>query len=88
MRRFDKEGDGIGFALYLDELTRLLADRPAWDADVLALYRETDDPVAVNAAVFALVAAGLRVFAATEPPAGFRAEKTLRFIGADFTEVP
>ena len=88
MRRFDKEGDGIGFALYLDELTRLLADRPAWDADVLALYRETDDPVAVNAAVFALVAAGLRVFAATEPPAAFRAEKTLRFIGADFTEVP
>ena len=55
---------------------------------MLALYQETDNPVQVNAAVFALVAAGLRVFAATEPPAGFRAEKTLRLNGADFTEVP
>ncbi|NLI21527.1 MAG: hypothetical protein GX418_08280, partial [Clostridiales bacterium] len=34
MHRFGKEGDAIGFALYLDELTRVLADRPAWDADV------------------------------------------------------
>lgn len=30
---------------------------------MLALYQETDNPIQVNAAVFALVAAGLRVFA-------------------------
>jgi len=38
MRRFGKDGDAIGFAIYLDELSRALADHPRWDADVLALY--------------------------------------------------
>jgi ATP phosphoribosyltransferase regulatory subunit len=88
MRRFGKEGDGIGFALYLDELTRALSDKRAWDADVLALYRETDDPAKVGAAVFALVGDGLRVLAATERPADFNAEKTLAFDGEAFREVP
>jgi ATP phosphoribosyltransferase regulatory subunit len=87
MRRFDKQGDGIGFAVYLDELTRLLAERPAWDADALALYSPTDDPAKVSAAVFAMAADGLRVLAATEPPTDFRAEKTLRFNGETFREV-
>ncbi|MCE5343574.1 MAG: ATP phosphoribosyltransferase regulatory subunit [Eubacteriales bacterium] len=86
MRRFDKEGDGIGFALYLDELTRVLADKPAWDADVLALYRETDDPAKVNAAVFALAAQGLRILAASERPADVKAEKTMVFTGETFEE--
>ena len=41
MRRFGKEADGIGFAVYLDELSRSLSDnRQALDADVLLLYRD------------------------------------------------
>ncbi len=86
MRRFDKEGDGIGFALYLDELTRVLADKPAWDADVLALYRESDDPAKVHTAVFALAVKGLRVLAASERPADIKAEKTMIFTGETFEE--
>ena len=88
MRRFGKQGSGFGFALYLDELTRVLAGKPAWDADVLALYRETDEPARVNAAVFALAASGLRVLAACERPADFHAAKTMVFTGDTFTEVP
>ncbi|MDD3213038.1 MAG: ATP phosphoribosyltransferase regulatory subunit, partial [Eubacteriales bacterium] len=88
MRRFEKQGDGIGFAVYLDALTRVLADRPAWDADVLALYSDADDPAKVNAAVFALSAQGLRVLAAQEKPADFHAEKVMRFAGESFREVP
>ena len=60
MRRFGKEGDAIGFALYLDELTRVLGDHRVWDADVLALYCEGDDLAQVNAAVFAMARGGLR----------------------------
>jgi len=88
MRRFGKEGDGIGFALYLDELSRALADKRVWDADVLALYAEGDDPAKVNAAVFALARQGLRVLAAAERPADFHAERVMAFTGEIFEEVP
>lgn len=80
MRRFGKEADGIGFAVYLDELSRCLADRQAMDADVLVLYRVGDDLSALHRAVFTLAAQGLRVVtrkggAAPELKVG----KTLRF---------
>jgi len=88
MRRFGKEGDAIGFALYLDELTRVLADRGAWDADVLALYHSTDDLAKVNASVFAFVAQGLRVFATSTRPKDFHAAKVMAFDGETFKEVP
>ena len=87
MRRFGKEGDAIGFALYLDELTPVLRDRHAWDVDALALYSEGDDLSRVNAAVFALAKQGQRVFAATEAPRDLRAARTLRFDGTAFKEV-
>lgn len=80
MRRFGKEADGIGFAVYLDELSRSLSDRQALDADALVLYRDGDDLRALHRAVFALAAQGLRVVtrkggAAPELKVG----KTLRF---------
>jgi ATP phosphoribosyltransferase regulatory subunit len=87
MRRFGKAGDAIGFAMYLDELDRVLADSRAWDADVLALYRAGDDAAKVSAAVFALAAQGLKVFAAKSTPADFRAARTLFFNGEAFEEV-
>ncbi len=88
MRRFGKQGDAIGFALYLDELSRLPCERAPWDADTLALYAPEDDPAAVSAAVFALAGQGQRVYAAVHPPRGLRACKTLRFDGTAFREVP
>ncbi len=87
MRRMGKAGDAIGFAMYLDELDRVLADSRTWDADVLALYGAGDDTASVSAAVFALAAQGLTVFAATHPPADFRAARTLTFTGKAFEEV-
>ena len=87
MRRFDKQGDAIGFSLYLDELTHVLAEPSQWDADVLALYQPQDDVAALNAAVFALAAGGQRVLAATQAPRDLRARKTLRFDGQSFQEV-
>ena len=85
MRKFGKAGDGIGFALYLDELTRLLAEHNALDADVLALYSETDDLARVNEAVFSLAKQGVRVIAMKEQPRELRVSKVLRFDGEAFT---
>ena len=87
MRKFGKAGDGIGFALYLDEVARLLAAPRELDADVLALYTAADDVAKVNAAVFALASQGQRVFAACEQPADFRAGRIIRFDGEAFKEV-
>ena len=61
MRRFGKEADGIGFAVYLDELSRSLSDSRALDADVLLLYRDQDDVSQLHQAVFDLAAQNLRV---------------------------
>ena len=87
MHRFGKAGEAIGFALYLDELTRVLAEHRAWDADILALYQPTDDLAKVNAAVFAMAAQGLRVFAASARPKDFHAAKVMAFRGNALEEV-
>jgi ATP phosphoribosyltransferase regulatory subunit len=81
MRRFGKEADGIGFAVYLDELSRCLSDLRALDADSLVLYRDGDDLNALHQAVFRLAADGLRVVVRKgEAAPNLKAGKTLRFI--------
>lgn len=87
MRKFGKEGGGLGFALYLNELDRVLASPAEYDADVLALYGPQDDAAAVLAAVEGLCGEGVRVLAATEKPAGLRVGRKLRFTGTGFEEV-
>ena len=88
MRRFGKSADGIGFAIYLDELSRALGDRRALDADVLVLYQTGDDLALLHQAVFALAAQGLRVIARkTGAPGELRVGKTLRFVRGELQEV-
>lgn len=87
MRKFGKEGGGLGFALYLNELDRVLASPAEYDADVLALYGPQDDAAAVLAAVEGLCGEGVRVLAATEKPVGLRVGRKLRFTGTGFEEV-
>ena len=86
MRRLGKAGDGLGFALYLDELTRLLTAPRDYDADVLALYGPEDDPARVLAAVDVLRKQGLRVLALREAGGGLRAGTVMRFTGDDCVE--
>ncbi len=87
MRRFGKEADGIGFALYLDELTRCLSDRQALDADVLVLYRDDDSLPQLHQAVFALAAKDLRVITRKgEAAPELKVGKTLRFDGGVLKE--
>ncbi len=88
MRRFGKQADGIGFALYLDELNRVLSDRRALDADVLVLYRDGDDLPALHQAVFNLAAQGLRVVTRKGEGAGeLHVGKIVRLTGDQLQEV-
>lgn len=86
MRRMGKSGDGIGFALHLDTVARLIGG-DGCDIDVLVLYAPGDDPAAVSEAVEQLGAQGLRVLAAGAPLAGKQAGKTLRFTKDGLKEV-
>lgn len=87
MGRLNKTGAGLGFALYLDELTRLIASPRAYDADALALYAPEDDPAQVLAAVEALRQSGLRVLARREAEPGLRVKRRYRFHNDGFKEV-
>ncbi|HHX71378.1 MAG TPA: hypothetical protein GX701_00435 [Clostridiales bacterium] len=69
IKRFRKEGGGMGFALYLDELTRLPGFAMPFDVDVAVLY----DPSTVSPAKLAQVTqeiteSGRSVWAGTALP--------------------
>ena len=88
MRRFGKQADGIGFAVYLDELSRVLSDRRALDADILVLYQDGDDLPPLHQAVFDLAAQGLRVITRKgEKPTDLKVGSTLRFTQGQLKEV-
>lgn len=87
MRKFGKPGSGIGFALYLDELTRLLVKPAAFDVDILVLYANGEEPKQLWKAVDALRTEGFRVQAAPKPVNGLRAQKTLRYVSGGLEEV-
>lgn len=86
MRKLGKAGDGLGFALYLNELDRVLATPSDYDADILALYGPQDDAAEVLGKLDDLRAEGKRVFAATSAPHGFKARRTLHYLNGGFKE--
>ena len=61
IHRMGKRGGAIGFAVYLNELERFLAQPAAQDVDTLLVYGPGDDPAVVVAAVQAEVARGRTV---------------------------
>ena len=87
MRKFGKAGDGLGFALYLDQLQRVLARPAGDDVDVLVLYGVQDEAPGVFRALEGLRVQGLRVLAAQTPPPGLRAGRTLRCRNGALEEV-
>lgn len=61
IHRMGKRGGAIGFAVYLNELERFLAQPSDQDVDTLLVYGPGDDPAAVIAAVQAEVTRGRTV---------------------------
>lgn len=83
MRRFEKPQAAVGFALYLSELNRLFQEQREYDVDTLLLYDGQSLSGPVAAAVRTLSAQG-SVFAASTPPEGLRARRTVHLRGTAF----
>lgn len=83
LRKLGKEGDGLGFALYLNELERVLSQPPEYDADVLLLYGDSDSPEAVLERVEALRRCGERVLALKNEPCGLKKRRTVLMSGGE-----
>ena len=77
MRRMGRKGQAIGFAVYLDQLSRLMDTRAEYDVDVLITYSDAADPVAIAAAVQAVVASGESVRVQRAGETGVRSRRTI-----------
>lgn len=81
LRRMDKKGQAIGFAVYLDQLSRLMDAKEDYDVDVLIEYDGAADPVAVAAAAQAMIAGGESVRVQRAGDTGIRSRRTVCFGG-------
>jgi ATP phosphoribosyltransferase regulatory subunit len=72
MQKLERRAGAIGFALYLDLLEQLPAERNEYDVDVLLLYDTAADMQAVASAVADLTADGKTVSAQKSIPAKLR----------------
>ncbi len=77
LRKFGRDVEAMGFAVYLNELTFLFEGQRARDVDILLVYREADDPAQVALRVEDLAAKGFSVRAETAPPQGLRCGRTM-----------
>jgi ATP phosphoribosyltransferase regulatory subunit len=77
MRKFGRDVEAMGFAVYLNELTFLFEGAKPKDVDVLLIYSEKDDPAEVIKKVNELTNRGLTVRAETTAPQGLRAGQIL-----------
>ncbi len=81
LRRMGKPGGAMGFALYVDQLMRSLADQADTAVDTVVLYDADTDPAVVWHVVQSRVARGERVFAATSLPENMRWQQVLEVRG-------
>ncbi len=72
MGLFGKDAGAVGFAIYLDELTKGATEVSRYDVDSLLLYDEGEPIAAVLKAVQGLQKEGMSVRAETEAPACLR----------------
>ncbi len=70
LKKMDKKGGAIGFAVYLNELERLNAYKPEYDGDVLLLYKHHTPAAAVAKAAEECRKAGLSVRVERYAPEG------------------
>ena len=86
LRRMGKPGGALGFAVYLDRLEDVSAERPEFDVDVLVSWaEEADAPLAMETAE-ALRARGETVRLERTPPKTLRWRRALRAEKGEVTE--
>ncbi len=79
LHRMGKQGQAIGFAVYLDQLERLTVTADTYDAETLLLYSSDDDIAAVARRAEQLIAQGKTVRTERAVPAGLRFANVERF---------
>ncbi len=79
LEKFDKKAQGIGFALYLNDLNRVYPVIREYDVDVLILYDESTDLGRLSEKVCEMVDSGYRVRAERFVPEDCRFRKLMRF---------
>jgi ATP phosphoribosyltransferase regulatory subunit len=79
MKRFGKDVDAIGFALYLNEINRLSSEQKEWVLDRVLLYQEADDVNEVLKQAQDWQKEGLRVWVGKRVPQGLPAKEVLHF---------
>lgn len=79
LRKFGKDLDAVGFAVYLNELDHLFRSQHGTDADALILYGAEDDPAIVLSQAEAMREKGLRVRTEMNRPENIRFGKVYRF---------
>ena len=83
MSKMGKSEKAIGFAVYLDSLTRLFADGKKYDTDTVLLYSSDADLSAVFAKTAELASEGKTVAAFTKLPDGYKCREVITLGGND-----
>ena len=78
MEKLDRRAGAVGFAVYLDLLEQLPNEDEEYDVDVLLLYEEGTDYLAVAKAVSALTSVGKTVCAQKATPPKLRYRKLMK----------
>lgn len=81
MRRMGRASEAIGFAVYLDQLERFMQAPPENDVDVLILYDESSDPIALAQAAKECESLGKSVRVQRTGGARLRAKRTVDLCG-------
>lgn len=78
MEHLGKKANGIGFAVYLNEINRIMSSRKEYDVDAAILYKEKEPIAAIMKAVQSLQEQGLSVRAESKLPDGIRCKELYR----------
>ena len=77
MENLGKKADAIGFAVYLNEINRMMSSRSEYDVDAVVIYND-EKPAAVAAAVKTLQEKDMTVRAEKQMPEGLKAREVYR----------
>lgn len=87
MRKFGKKSGAVGFAVYLDQLSRLMRNGNEFDADVLIVYDEKSDLTTLAHTVEELTKNGKTVRAQKGSQSGFKYKTLMKINGTEVQEV-
>lgn len=79
MCKLGKKTNAMGFAVYIDQLSRLTQSEEQFDVDTLLIYDEDADAAKLTATVRMLTSGGQRVRAQREKPEKLRYKQLLKF---------